>query len=121
MQSTKKGLSQKISRWLHISTFMLITLAPIINKVLPRLLDKQEESHQARVSDKPFHKLTHRGKQVKKKLAKQKKGTWTVLGFGLGLTVASAVTFQLVRQGLRRQEREANETNRVRPVTILPA
>jgi len=46
--------------------------------------------------------LTKRGEWVKE-LAEQKKATWTALGFGLGLTVAGIVTFQLVRRRLLQQ------------------
>ncbi|HEX3643654.1 MAG TPA: hypothetical protein VHV10_20385 [Ktedonobacteraceae bacterium] len=46
--------------------------------------------------------LTKRGEWVKAQ-AEQKKATWTALGFGLGLTVAGIVTFQLVRRRLLQQ------------------
>jgi DNA repair photolyase len=46
--------------------------------------------------------LTKRGEWVKE-LAEQKKATWTALGFGLGLTVAGIVAFQLVRRRLLQQ------------------
>ena len=47
-------------------------------------------------------KLAKRGEWVKE-LAEQKKATWTVLGFGLGLTVTGIMTFQLVRRRLLQQ------------------
>jgi len=47
-------------------------------------------------------KLAKRGEWVKE-LAEQKKAIWTALGFGLGLTVAGIVTFQLVRRRLLQQ------------------
>jgi hypothetical protein len=128
MQSTKKDQLENAGRWLRVSILTLTTLAPIItpviSRVLSRLLDKPEESRRDGVSDKVSHELAKRGELARKKLAKrgelakkeltkrgewvkelakQKKATWTALGFGLGLTVAGIVTFQLVRRRLLQQ------------------
>jgi len=117
MQSTKKDQLENAGRWLRVSILTLTTLAPIItpviSRVLSRLLDTPEGSRRAGVSDKVSHELVKRGELAKKELAKrgkwvkevaeQKKATWTALGFGLGLTVAGIVTFQLVRHRLLQQ------------------
>jgi len=128
MQSTKKDRLENAGRWLRVSILTLTALAPIItpviSRVLSRLLDKPEESRRDGMSDKVSHELAKRGELARKKLAKrgelakkeltkrgewvkelaeQKKATWTALGFGLGLTVAGIVTFQLVRRRLLQQ------------------
>lgn len=128
MQSTKKDQLENAGRWLRVSILTLTTLAPIItpviSRVLSRLLDKPEESRRDGVSDKVSHELAKRSELARKKLAKrgelakkeltkrgewvkelaeQKKATWTALGFGLGLTVAGIVAFQLVRRRLLQQ------------------
>ncbi len=116
MQSENRGPFQKVGPWLRVGTLTLITFGPIISR-LPYLLAKEEESNQDQTRDKLSHTLLKqgeyvkqefikRGKQVKKQQAEHKKAFWAALGFGLGLTIAGIVTFQLVRRRLLQQANE---------------
>lgn len=134
MQSGNKGPLQNAGPWLRVGILTLTTFGPIISRVLPHLLAKEEESSQNQASDKLSQELVKRGeyvkqelvkrgKQVKQELAEQKREFWAALGFGLGLTIAGIVTFQLVR---RRLLQEANDEPPIQlpfqsdPETSLP-
>jgi len=117
MQSVNKSPLQKAEPWLRVGILTLTTFGPTIGRMLPRLLAKEEESSQDKTNEKLSQELVKRGEYVKRELVKrgeqvvetlteQKKAFWAALGFGLGLTVAGIVTFQLVR---RRLLQEANE------------
>lgn len=116
MQSGNKGPCQKVGPWLRVGILTLTTFGPIISR-LPYLLSKEEESSQDKASEKLSHKLlkqgeyvkqelVRRGQQVKKQQTEHKKAFWATLGFGLGLTVATIVTFQLVRRHLLQKANE---------------
>ena len=117
MQSGNKGSCQKAGPWIRVGILTLTTFGPIISRLPYLLSSKEEESSQDKASEKLSYKLlkkgesvkqelVRRGQQIKKQQAEHKKAFWATLGFGLGLTVTTIVTFQLVRRHLLQKANE---------------
>jgi hypothetical protein len=114
--NNKKAI-QEASRWLRVAFFTATVIGPVASTVVARLrelADAQRESEAAqelarrreqtarelnRRREEMVRELGKLGREARRELAERSR-LWTALGFGIGLIIAGAGAYLLVRQRL---------------------
>lgn len=108
---------QEASRWLRVAFFTATVIGPVASTVVARLRELAEAQRESQAAQKlaqrhqqPTRELNRRREEMVRELAKlgdearrelaEHSRLWTALGFGIGLILAGAGAYLLVRQRL---------------------